>query len=66
VTLRPGNDRGITVGNFNNWVLDTANRYVGKPLGFIFSDAMEITVPLVILIGLIAGWIYLRPRRSKY
>ncbi|MEI9981781.1 MAG: hypothetical protein WDN69_00250 [Aliidongia sp.] len=48
------------MGNFNNWVLDTANRYVGKPLGFIFSDAMEITIPLIILIGLIAGWIYLR------
>jgi hypothetical protein len=49
----------------DSWVLTMANRYIGKPLGFTFSDSMEITVPAIILFGLIAGWIYLRPRRSK-
>ena len=51
---------------FDSWVLTVANRYIGKPLGFYFSDSMEVTVPLIIIIGLILGWIYMRPRRSKY
>ncbi len=51
---------------FDSWVLTMANRYIGKPMGFYFSDSMEITVPVIILVGLILGWIYMRPRRSKY
>jgi hypothetical protein len=58
--------QGMIMSGVDSWVLTMANRYIGKPLGFYFSDSMEITVPVIIIVGLVLGWIYMRPRRSKY
>jgi hypothetical protein len=58
--------QGAGMTGFDSWVLTVANRYIGKPLGFYFTDSWMITVPVIIIVGLTIGWIYMRPRRSKY
>jgi hypothetical protein len=58
--------QGAGMTEFDSWVLSNANHYIGKPLGFVFTDSMEVTVPTLIIVGLVLGWIYMRPRRSKY
>jgi len=54
------------MGNIDAWILRMANQSIGKALGIVFTDSLEITAPVIIIGGLIVAVIVFRPRRTRY
>jgi hypothetical protein len=48
------------------WIIHAANVTVGKALGIVFDQAIEIVAPIILIGGIIAAWIAFRPRKPKY
>ena len=48
------------------WIIHAANVTIGKALGIVFDQAIEIVGPIIIIGGLLLAWYVFRPRKPKY
>ena len=48
------------------WIIHAANVTVGKALGIVFDQAIEVVAPIIIIGGILVAWYVFRPRKPKY
>ena len=48
------------------WILHAANATIGKALGIVFDQAIEVVAPIIIIGGILVAWYVFRPRTPKY